>query len=497
MSTINTKNNKENKKYNNKIIKNYKKNKVLNNIISKVFPTSKSIFGFSFLSRADYSNSPKNIMFDNKTIKLIPYITSKITENIVINYNKIRDFSSEVLYQTNKDNIVFKLITLKDPKSLIFHYLLYKYYKNNKNNENNENIKYLYKLYEFGYINEYNENTIKKFYKIKYNENNKLYYIFQEDYQNDLYNKYYLYSSLHKNMYNFKELLELFNECCKALKIIHDIKYLHLNIMPQNFIFINDQIKITGFTNVKKNKYKTKELFGKMNYISNDWLINSYQSKETTLECHHDIFSLGCMFIELFYKFILKEKIFMTCPIKKLPIAGEDNNITKEKYKEYIGEKWNSGNYGNATKYRNFLTRFRKGDLDNILPSSKYKAYRKEYNNNDLNEMLNNIEDHYKNNGFLKNYVAHNAYTIRILFERMVNPDPIKRCNNINEIIDIISNNLNGKIGKKCQEFINEKKAIAEKKDKELKNYFQTENEKKKLKNCPGFHIKNGKCLEN
>ena len=42
-----------------------------------------------------------------------------------------------------------------------------------------------------------------------------------------------------------KNLLTIFKECCKTVKIIHDLGYLHLDIKPENFLINdNNQVKI-------------------------------------------------------------------------------------------------------------------------------------------------------------------------------------------------------------------------------------------------------------
>jgi serine/threonine protein kinase len=138
----------------------------------------------------------------------------------------------------------------------------------------------------------------------------------------DLLNYFEEIIEINKNL-SLKEklmkLLILFRECCKAIKIIHNLGYLHLDIKPENFMIKGDQIKIIDFDCVKKSGYKTKILFGTMSYISNDWLINAYSKPplETTLTYYHDIFSLGCIFIYLLYNYVFDMSIDIACPIIK------------------------------------------------------------------------------------------------------------------------------------------------------------------------------------
>jgi serine/threonine protein kinase len=130
------------------------------------------------------------------------------------------------------------------------------------------------------------------------------------------------------------QLLILFGECCKAVKIIHDLGYLHLDIKPENFMIKDGQIKIIDFDCVKKYGYKTMTAFGTMNYILNNWLINVYSKPpvETTLTYYNDIFSLGCMFIYLLYNYIFDIYIDIACPIKEINNNSNfDINVIRER----------------------------------------------------------------------------------------------------------------------------------------------------------------------
>ena len=370
---------------NKKIVNNYQNNKLLDNIIIKFFPDIKKkpvflkIYNYitkKFSTKKLPKKLPKikSIMINYEKIKLIPYINSNINKINIL--NPIGSGGYGKVYKTSNDTILLKIITEKSNsedeynrdrefKSLIFHYLLYKYY------EKTENIKYLCKLNEFGVI-----------------EKNK-WYAFMENCGLDLLNKF----KKKNDEPDFDTLLKIFYECCKALKIIHDLEYLHLDIKPENFLMKDDQIKIIDFGMVKKNKFITDISFGTMDYIPNDWLKNSSDEKNTTLEYHHDIFSLGCMFIILLYKFIIKKNILMVCPLK-INIGIYKNNI------------YNS---------------------------------RKEYNIKQFNSMCNNIKDDLNkginkesNEGKIRN--INNIFSINLI-KMMVHPDPKERCNDINEII--------------------------------------------------------------
>lgn len=366
---------------NKKISNNYKKNELLNNIIIKIFPDikEKSFFSKLFNSIKRRSNKTlekkiKTIILNYKEIKLIPYINSNINKNISI-YNSIGSGGFGTIYTTSNEKILLKIIIEdgdkdREFKSLIFHYLLYKYY------EKNENIKYLCKLYEFGVI-----------------QKNK-WYAFMENCGLDLINKF------NNDRPNFDTLLKIFYECCKALKIIHDLEYLHLDIKLENFLIKDNQIKIIDFGMVKKYKFITEYWFGTIDYISNDWLKNNYENKNTTLEYHHDIFSLGCMFILLLYSFIIKKEILMVCPLVK-PTYGIPNV--------------------NESMIFTLRKNYNEGDFIYLCDTIK----------KDLNRGINN-----KNNEE-KIRKINNIFSLNLI-KMMVHPNPKKRCNNINKIIEYL-----------------------------------------------------------
>jgi serine/threonine protein kinase len=68
--------------------------------------------------------------------------------------------------------------------------------------------------------------------------------------------------------------MDIFKECCQAVKIIHDVEHLHLDIKPENFMIKDNQVKIIDFGIVKENKYETLPTFGTSKYIASDWIIN-------------------------------------------------------------------------------------------------------------------------------------------------------------------------------------------------------------------------------
>ena len=182
---------------------------------------------------------------------------------------------------------------------LIFHMNLEENYKND-----NKSLKYLCTLYQFGFIM-IGENP-KRLYSIIEKCGINLYKYFGELKEKN--------SRLTK-LTKIVKLIHIFKECCEAVKIIHDMGYLHLDIKPENFMIKDNQVKIIDFGIVKENKYETLPTFGTSKYIASDWIINKRNNVMTTLTYHHDIFSLGCMFIELLYGYVFGKYIEMACPI--------------------------------------------------------------------------------------------------------------------------------------------------------------------------------------
>ena len=184
------------------------------------------------------------------------------------------------------------------------------------------------------------------------------------------------------------KFMNIFKECCQAVKIIHDMKYLHLDIKPENFMIKDNQVKIIDFGMVKNNDYQTLDVFGTPSFIASDWIINMRTGVETTLTYHHDIFSLGCMFIELLYGYVFGKYIEMACPII------------------------------NKGQLRTNIINYRASYPD------KYK------------EMLKTIRNDCMKNGFDENKIN----LIIEIIEGMVNPVPNKRYQSINDLIKNLKN---------------------------------------------------------
>ena len=230
-----------------------------------------------------------NFNFTNKKINKSSKPLSGSYGNVYVNIknnsgSKIQDY-------------VFKIIKYKNYElyGLLFHKILLQHYKKYNKSQ------YLCNLYEYGLII-----NNSKYYAIMENCGINLYKYFGELKEKN--------SPLTKPTKLIK-LIDIFKECCEAVKIIHDMGYLHLDIKPENYMIKDNQIKIIDFGMVKNNNYTTLTPFGTPSFIASDWLINKRNNTQTTLTYHHDIFSLGCMFIQLLYGYVFGEKIEMACPI--------------------------------------------------------------------------------------------------------------------------------------------------------------------------------------
>jgi serine/threonine protein kinase len=375
-------------------VRNYKDNVVLGNIIKKVVPEKRGVRFFrNTRIKETYLRKKESVRSWDYIVQ--PYLSNCSYYCLEYSINKSNGYDISIIPNNeNRDiNIIGNLQVYlveynKDMfKSLIFHYLLQKYYENNYNKNS---LKYLINLYEFGTIcfDEPSSNDVIPFDKPSY-------YAIMEKSKN-LFD--YFKELLRENNTSIQDrlikLIGIFKECCNAVKIIHNLEYLYLNINLESFRLSKYyDIKINDFKFSKKNGYKTNEVFGKLIYIPNDWYKNSLSKKETTLQYHHDIFSLGCMFIQLLYNYVFKENIFMVCPI-------ESNN--------------------------------------NFDVSSQKKEYTIKLHNNDMEKLRNKLINKLvlnKDNKSVKENLSNNIVE---LINNMVNPDPEKRYTNISDVISQI-----------------------------------------------------------
>jgi serine/threonine protein kinase len=294
-------------------------------IISKIKESTMINFKIILKLLGIVINKKRNIIIKTKnTEKIFRLVQDNIFQKSLIlkdivfkNINnkgeKIHGSYAQIFLANKKNsNIILKIISpfYEEYRGLIFNYLLQNYYINSP---------YLCIIHEFGSIQiDKNNENLKKYYGIMDNCGKNLEHIF------GLFHKYLTIAN-NKHSKQARAIVDvslilniitiIFIKCLQALKLIHDINYLHLDIKPDNFLFSgsfsqasnlrhngdNIIIKIIDFGTVLKENTPTTELFGTNKYLANDYIKNCLSKKETILRRHHDIFSLGCTFIMIIY----------------------------------------------------------------------------------------------------------------------------------------------------------------------------------------------------
>lgn len=250
--------------------------------------------------------------------------------------NFIRKGSFGEVYKLNGTNMIFKVIkntgddgyTYEEYISLRFHELLQKYLQSNDKLK----LKYLCILHEYGFVDKKSNDS--NIYAIMDNCGKEL-----GQYINEL---------KQSNNLTLEIIIYIMIECCKALEILHNIGYSHLDIKPQNFLVVEEsntyvvynnvkelekfgkiiQIKIIDFGFIaKKNSIIKKR--GTRLYESPEMLLNEY----ITVNEKFDIFSLGCFFIQLilFYCYFIDSDDVTLIPI--CPIIPSIKSINENFYK--------------------------------------------------------------------------------------------------------------------------------------------------------------------
>jgi len=338
---------------NNKLYKKYGNTKYFINIFPEYTQTAVLIPNNKQKSRTVTLKGMINWVHEEK-LTLIPDYYDESTNfiNKVYNMNQSASGSFSTVYlkyyniknmnQKRKNNIIFKITNNSYGKNtpnsrgdeynaLIFHYLLQYYYQKNDSSQ----LRYLCNLREIGRIKEY-PNTI---YAIMDNCGEELVTI-----------KDHPFIKNNTPSMGLLFILNIFKESLQALKLLHDRNYLHLDIKPQNYLITPDmKVKIIDFGFVTKCNSIVTNIFGTTRYCPPDWLINYTNSlkaltknniKKTVLQKHHDIFELGCMFIELIFylinNFHLKTPITMCCPILFNKLNEENIKLNRINYTENI-----------------------------------------------------------------------------------------------------------------------------------------------------------------
>ena len=237
--------------------------------------------------------------------------------------NKSKILKQNIIYKEVEDSLEYN--------GLIFHYLLYYYYQKFP-----EKIQYLCKIREIC--------TVKNTSRI---------YAIMDYCGNDL-SKLEILNTIQDKNDGLLFIVKIFKKILESVKLIHDLGYLHLDIKPQNFLIRGNKdkfdLKIIDFGFVTKCDEKVINWKGTSDYIANDWVDNFLNKLETTLKKHHDIFSIGCTFMWLIFKF-LNRYANIEMPIFLCPIVNTDTPNNSEIAKIYRG-----GSLYARSRYGNILS---------------------------------------------------------------------------------------------------------------------------------------------
>jgi hypothetical protein len=259
-------------------------------------------------------NIKKRILtIGEESLTLIPEIYyNSIDGNIAIPSNKTNlkgSFGSAYKFSFRFNKYILKKIKDIDNsefKSLIFNIcLLALLLDKHEKNKENDNFKYLCNLYEFGKI----EGLDNEFYAIM-------------EYGGIDLNKYNfpdteLPENYKSNLYN---VLTIIKECAKAIKVLHDIGIIHLDIKLQNFLIIEKDeeyhIKIIDFGFCIKDGTNVNTYSGTNYYFLPDYINQLSKGIKHTITKKNDIYGLGITFLRLLIKILLnndnKYKLFHT-----------------------------------------------------------------------------------------------------------------------------------------------------------------------------------------
>jgi serine/threonine protein kinase len=232
---------------------------------------------------------------------------------------------------TKRKNLIYKSIISENEedamfeyKGLKFQYLLQKILRS----KNIDNLKYLCLLHEYGFINKLED--YKNLYAIMDNCGIEL--------------GEYILELKESRKLTLEIIIKIMIECTKALQIIHNTEYVHLDVKPQNFLVVkldngDIQIKIIDFGCIIKNNKKIEYIIGTKAYMSPEILNETSFNNLLLANIKMDIFSLGCMFFE--FLIILSSSInkhiydgFYICPytINKRISFKDRHRVNYSKY---------------------------------------------------------------------------------------------------------------------------------------------------------------------
>ena len=325
-------------------------------------------------------------------ITLIPLLFTKVLRLSSIDkpFYKIGHGSFSDIYSIN-DKYILKIINKMDNdeiNGLLFNYLLTIYLENTQNTNKNNLLKYICKIYELGIIYESSKFENKKLYCIMEKGNIDLYTFFFK--QNNI--------KIIKNIKNkVAFLLKLFKECCNALKIIHDLGFVHFDIKLENFLINfrseNDfDIKIIDFGFISKIGDKLV-LKGTIYYYNILLIKNVYEeykgnkSEINKASIIYDIFYLGYMFLEITIKVLFDLRFNLAFPFTTF---SNNEDVIK---------------------------------------------YRKNYTNNNFTRNIQILEDYFKDS----NIQGHIKESLIELIKKMLIPHRVKRFQNLGNVIEKIN----------------------------------------------------------
>ena len=274
-------------------------NWTITNVLDELFINFKNIKILNKIEKKN-KNIPKceSFGYHPKTFKRLTHIPIFCAESgFSINHigrknNKINSAYVDVF--PIGDKYIIKYLqnnnssTDQELKGFIFNLLLYNYLK--KTNINLLN--YICRVLQIGYI--YENNII---YCIMNKCGINLKFFFKENID-----KLRSLSYFDKIIF----LLNLIKQCAIAIKIIHDLDYVHLDIKFENFLIvlksgnINDyQIKIIDFGSILKKNTELKSSRGSINHINKIMKNNIKKYQITLVRNFFDIYSLGIMFLKI------------------------------------------------------------------------------------------------------------------------------------------------------------------------------------------------------
>ena len=138
---------------------------------------------------------------------------------------------------------------------------------------------------------------LKKIHLFQNNNKNEVCFIFQDEGLD-------LFSLINSNIFDLRKQNNLIKwiifQILKGLEKLHFLNIIHRNINPENILISkNGEIKIIGFgqsINDIESKFVEDKVVGKLNYIAPECLVRQTYNNKI------DIFALGVLMLELYYK---------------------------------------------------------------------------------------------------------------------------------------------------------------------------------------------------